>query len=342
MKVVMTLLARDEADIVDAWLAFHLNAGADFVVATDNRSVDGTTEVLERYARDGHVHLIREPGEDLRQDEWVTRMARLAATEFGADWVINSDADEFWWPRGASLATCSTRFRRATGPSARSCASSCRGPDGATPFAERMTVRFSALAPINDPASLYKPIRKVIHRGASRRSGHARKPRTRRQPVRAAPGMVPDRGAFTSRSARSRRASTKLNSRARRWKHIDRTPTAYHAQMFEALESGTMARLLRGAGRRRLRGRAGVDAEGDSSSTRGCETRCDSSRPVATPLEFPMPTLVDEAIVRRGGRRPRARRTSCGCSAASTRSRNASRPSSCASRTGLPQARRRP
>ena len=27
----MTLLARDEADVVEAWLAFHLNAGADFI-----------------------------------------------------------------------------------------------------------------------------------------------------------------------------------------------------------------------------------------------------------------------------------------------------------------------
>ena len=103
MTLVMTLLARDEIDIVDSWLAFHLNAGVDLVIATDNRSQDGTTEVLEEYARSGHVHLIREPGEDLRQNEWVTRMARLAATEYGADWVINSDADEFWWPRGASL-----------------------------------------------------------------------------------------------------------------------------------------------------------------------------------------------------------------------------------------------
>ena len=103
MTLVMTLLARDEADVIESWLAYHLNAGADFVIATDNRSEDGTTEILERYVREGHVHLIREAGEDMRQDEWVTRMARMAATDFGADWVINSDADEFWWPRGTSL-----------------------------------------------------------------------------------------------------------------------------------------------------------------------------------------------------------------------------------------------
>ena len=82
MKLVMTVLARNEADVIDAQLAFHLHAGVDFVVATDNRSDDGTTEILERYERAGVLHLVHEPADDMRQDEWVTRMARLAATEF--------------------------------------------------------------------------------------------------------------------------------------------------------------------------------------------------------------------------------------------------------------------
>jgi Glycosyl transferase family 2 len=161
----MTLLARDEADIVDAQIAFHLNAGVDFVIATDNLSEDGTTEILESYAREGQLHLIREGGEYLRQADWVTRMARLAATDFAADWVIHSDADEFWWPRGESLkdvlASIPVRYGivrallRHFVP---------RPDDGASSFAERMIVRVSTAAPINDPRSLFRPNLKVIHR----------------------------------------------------------------------------------------------------------------------------------------------------------------------------------
>ena len=99
----MTVLARDEADILDAQIAFHLHAGVDFVIATDNRSSDGTTEILERYEREGSLRLIREDGVEVRQSEWVTHMARLAASEHQADWVVNTDADEFWWPREGSL-----------------------------------------------------------------------------------------------------------------------------------------------------------------------------------------------------------------------------------------------
>src|SRR3954468_82019 len=164
MKLVMTLLARDEADIVRDQLEFHLNGGVDFVVAMDNLSQDGTTEILESYARDGHMHLIRQDGEYLRQADWITEMARMAATDFGADWVIHSDADEFWWPRGESLkdvlASIPARYGivrallRHFVP---------RPPDG-SPVAERMTVRMSTSSPINDPRSLYRPNLKIVHR----------------------------------------------------------------------------------------------------------------------------------------------------------------------------------
>ena len=85
MKLVMTLLVRDEADILDAQIAFHLHAGVDFVIATDNGSRDGTKDILESYRRAGYAHVIHQDGDDMQQVEWVTRMARLAATEFGAD-----------------------------------------------------------------------------------------------------------------------------------------------------------------------------------------------------------------------------------------------------------------
>ncbi|HUF01671.1 MAG TPA: glycosyltransferase family 2 protein [Gaiellaceae bacterium] len=101
MRLVMTLWVRNEADILDANIAFHLNAGVDFVIATDNGSDDGTLDILDGYQRRGVLHRIDDPA--FSQVDAVTRMARLAATELGADWVINNDADEFWWPRGGSL-----------------------------------------------------------------------------------------------------------------------------------------------------------------------------------------------------------------------------------------------
>src|SRR6266542_2660724 len=163
MKLVMTLLARDEADIVDAQIAFHLNAGIDFVIATDNLSEDGTTDVLESYARDGYLFLIREDSEYLQQAEWITRMGRLAAFEFGADWVIHSDADEFWWPRGESLKEVLASIPARYGIVRALLRQFVPRPDGAF-FADRMIVRMSASAPINDPRSLFRPNLKIIHR----------------------------------------------------------------------------------------------------------------------------------------------------------------------------------
>jgi len=102
-RIVMTLLCRDEEDIVGYNIAYHLAQGIDFVIATDNASRDRTPLLLERFARQGKLHLIREPSLTHDQGVWVTRMARMAAKRFDADWVINNDADEFWLSREGTV-----------------------------------------------------------------------------------------------------------------------------------------------------------------------------------------------------------------------------------------------
>lgn len=105
MKIVMTLLVRDEADIISLNLDYHLSRGVDEIIVTDNKSVDGTRELLEHYAAGGRVHIIDEPDDTYAQAKWVTRMARMAYNERNADWVIHCDADEFWWPSRGDLAS---------------------------------------------------------------------------------------------------------------------------------------------------------------------------------------------------------------------------------------------
>lgn len=102
-KVVMTLLARDEVDIVERNIEHHLAQGVDFIIATDNGSVDGTREVFAKYAEQGRLHLIDEPGRDKDQASWVNRMGRIACDDYGAAVVFHCDADEFWHSRRGDL-----------------------------------------------------------------------------------------------------------------------------------------------------------------------------------------------------------------------------------------------
>ena len=93
----MTLLVRDEEDIVDATVRFHLDRGVDLVLVTDNLSLDRTRDLLAPYEREGVVQVWSETNDEYRQWEWVSRMAQFAASRHAADWVLHCDADEFWW-----------------------------------------------------------------------------------------------------------------------------------------------------------------------------------------------------------------------------------------------------
>ena len=101
-RIVMTLLVRDEEDILVQNIEFHRALGVDHFIITDNLSRDQTPSIIQHYVRKGWASSIFEIEDDYSQSEWVTRMARMAP-QFDADWVINSDADEFWLPSSGSL-----------------------------------------------------------------------------------------------------------------------------------------------------------------------------------------------------------------------------------------------
>jgi hypothetical protein len=103
-KVVMTLLVRDELDVIDLFVRHHSRCGIDALIVTDNGSVDGTREILEQRRRDGLIaEIIDEPSRVYDQVGFVDRMILRARDHYAADYYINSDADEFWYVASRSF-----------------------------------------------------------------------------------------------------------------------------------------------------------------------------------------------------------------------------------------------
>ncbi len=151
MKLFMTLLVRDEEDIVGENLDFHLAQGVDRVIVTDNGSEDRTLDILRGYEDRGLVELLLEPADDYSQGRWVTKMARLAADQ-GADWVINADADEFWWPRTGTVRSAFEELGGEVGIVVAHRTNFVPRPEDGRPFWERMTLRErESLNPLGKP-----------------------------------------------------------------------------------------------------------------------------------------------------------------------------------------------
>lgn len=103
IKLVMTLLVRDEGDIIEQNICFHLNHGVDHIIAMDNNSVDSTTSILKKYESSGRLTYFKQTDNTYEQSKWVSQMAKYAVKELGATHLIHGDADEFWLPQSGNL-----------------------------------------------------------------------------------------------------------------------------------------------------------------------------------------------------------------------------------------------
>ena len=166
MRLVMTLKVRDEADIIEDNLRFHRAMGVDFFVVTDNGSVDGTSEILDRYVSAGLAHVIQEPTSGLRSNEmdWTTRMARIAATRVRRRLGLPQRRRRVLVAaHGDDQGRAGARSRSSTAGWCRPRAEFVARPDGPGSFAERLVVREAPF----EPATEGRPSRRSRRGGAA-------------------------------------------------------------------------------------------------------------------------------------------------------------------------------
>ncbi len=154
-------LEPGRVEYLDAHVSFHLNTGVDLVIVT-TRFDPEADEILERYARDGHV--VRMRGNDESVGARLGRAAELAAVEHAADWFVATAPNEFWWPRGAGLDDVLVAVPPRYGV-VQALVRQFRPQPGTDQFAERMTVRDSLVSASagNEPLlHLLRPVRRLV------------------------------------------------------------------------------------------------------------------------------------------------------------------------------------
>ena len=96
VRLAMTLLVKNEVDIIEDNIRFHAKQGVDCFAVMDNGSNDGTRELLESLKAEFDLHVIDQLEQNYQQAKWMTELAFYARDKMAADLVISNDADEFW------------------------------------------------------------------------------------------------------------------------------------------------------------------------------------------------------------------------------------------------------
>ena len=94
MRLVAVSIVKNEADIIEVFVR-HTASWVDHHLIFDHNSTDGTRQILEALQRESLAVTLYTDGSWANlQQKRSNHLTRLAAQEFGADWVMLLDADE--------------------------------------------------------------------------------------------------------------------------------------------------------------------------------------------------------------------------------------------------------
>ena len=98
--IVGVTMVRDECDVIGTVLR-HMATQVDALVVLDNRSVDGTTEIIRQVAEESMdfcpIAVKRDDTVGYEQSRKMTKAAHYAGRTYGATWIVPFDADEIWY-----------------------------------------------------------------------------------------------------------------------------------------------------------------------------------------------------------------------------------------------------
>lgn len=114
IKLIMTLVVRNEEDILEKNIRFHSAMGVDGFIVVNHKSTDKTSDILEKLKNENIVLDVLEKNSPNHQHhKWVNEMIKLAQKKYKADWVINADADEFYYSKDLDLKKSIYKYSKA-------------------------------------------------------------------------------------------------------------------------------------------------------------------------------------------------------------------------------------
>jgi len=103
VRISLVMVVKNEEDIIADNINFHSKIGVDNFVIIDNGSNDKTYDIIHSLSSNYEITLLKKTGV-FNQKKMTTEITKLAFKKYNPDWIINSDADEFWVPQqGSSL-----------------------------------------------------------------------------------------------------------------------------------------------------------------------------------------------------------------------------------------------